>query len=194
MLILLGDTLSAICIHEVKGLCTTVLAWLEGSKQYFLKSRTQNLRFICEFLSTKEYNFEEILKMVSSHHYSGNKDATTFIFLASKIRGELPYDKQLLLVLIILYYVQSNLALKDLKQSSIDIRGMQRKQNSIFNHISMPFDTCSTPAMQAKAFFASFEEEDPQTKAKVMESLNREIYANLSSTIEHIFKQNCSLA
>ena len=43
---------------------------------------------------------------------------------------------------------------------------------------------------QARAFFAAFEEEDPEMKAKVMGSLNREIYANLSHTIELIFKQD----
>lgn len=52
----------------------------------------------------------------------------------------------------------------------------------------MPFDTCSTPVLQARAFFTSFEEEDPQMKAKILERLNGEMYANLSHIIDRIFK------
>lgn len=62
------------------------------------------------------------------------------------------------------------------------------KQNSIFNFVYMPFEICNTPLLQARAFFAGFEQEDPEMKAKVMGNLSREIYANLSHIIELIFK------
>lgn len=69
---------------------------------------------------------------------------------------------------------------------------MLRNQNSIFNFIYMSFDTCNTSLLQAKEFFATFEEEDPNMKAKILERLNGEMYANLAHIIDRIFKQDNS--